>query len=218
MFVCMKGRLTLLALGALVAASVSHTSPAAADTAAPTITFAGEPVAPTQIAFNPEAVPAVTVTTSAGAKLACMVTAPDGQYTFGSSNPASVVEKLTDGPGSYSISCTATLQVDPSEPSTTETQTYDVIPAYTLISQTPGPEPLPVAAIPAADTAQTTTVSPSENWSGYVERASGLFTGATGTFTIPTANPAAVSGSDTSIWVGLDGWGGHPADSGWCQH
>ncbi len=68
----------------------------------------------------------------------------------------------------------------------------------------------PTAAVGAARPAFLTrvggAVSTSTNWSGYAVTG-GTFTYVHGSWTVPTATCAAGENSQSSTWVGLDGWG-----------
>jgi hypothetical protein len=60
-------------------------------------------------------------------------------------------------------------------------------------------------AVPAVISHQTGAVT-STNWSGYAVTG-GTFTYVRGSWTVPTATCAAGENSQSSTWVGLDGWG-----------
>ena len=201
---------------------------------APTISFSGEAPEPATIIHQTDQIPEVIVTSSdasdpAGATADCQVT-PNTTYSTqpydsGANNRAVDSLYLSEGVGTYSVSCLATPATYQGEtgPTSSMTEVFDVVnaPGTAPVAPTsqssgqvsPGVPSLANGYSTVSSSSATITPQYSTNWSGYVATpyGSSSFSGAEGTFNVPHVNASQSLGSDglppnTAVWVGLDGW------------
>lgn len=200
-----------LMAAAAVLGALALAAPAGADT--PTITWSGASPTPAVIAgvnWGDDA----KAMAAPGDLLACSGTyaGPTTMPLDSENGQQGVDVALNDGSGTYTVTCSAYPAAQgPTDVIDTETRTYQIDTNWATSAPDPSPN-LPAGYAPASDTSTGYWSQPNAGWAGYVEPVThgGSFTGATGTFTVPSVrNAAGLSANQVSFnseWVGIDGY------------